>query len=168
MSTKPRIVREAKHWSDGPLREDYDGLAYLALPWPEDCPYTPERVMAACERHGWEAIGVPRWGASAGWFVPVTCGGVDTFCALTSEFMAEPKRCAHECCDWKNGPHGRRCALCGVILSDRRHGERRKGERRRMDKNLGDDRRGHIKTWYRPERPDRRTGKDRRKEEPRD
>lgn len=87
---KPRIVRESAFpGSSGcALHGDNRGPAYLALPWPTECPYGPEAVMAACERA--EAIprGVPSRGHNA-WFIGTDKG----YYALTPEFMAEPKSC---------------------------------------------------------------------------
>lgn len=107
------------------LSEHYSGPAYLALPWPESCPYTPERVMAACERRG-----------------------------LTPEFMAEPKRCEHVRRPTPSNDGFVKCCKCGAILSDRRKGERRGRDRRFTACNLhlgcdptgrrdGRDRRSH-------------------------
>jgi len=58
---KPRIVRETSRYVKE-LHESFDGPAYLALPWPGDCPWTPDEVMGECAAWGMEPAGVPdRW-----------------------------------------------------------------------------------------------------------
>lgn len=144
---KPRIVRESMQGA--PLyHADYSGPPCLLLYWPEDCPYTPERVMAACERVGWTPMSVPRQMGGTGWQVPVQESPV--WAALTPEFIAagEPRRCS-------------RCGDPGHTVEDCY--DRRKGERRQLTKRrkIGPTYGGGRRTPKCP--PNRRTGKDRRK-----
>ena len=127
---KPRIVRERT------------GRVCLNIPWPDECPHSPEAVMAACERAGKEIIGVP-FMRGGWWRVPYLHHLICDSLALTPEFMAEPKRCEHglvtstgsTTMDYGEPRHFTKCCNCGAILSDRRVGERRKGERRTIRSN---------------------------------
>lgn len=156
---KPRIVREYGVPSTvlNLLSEDYHGPAYLALPWPEDCPWTPEQVMAACERNKRALLGLPEL-ELGDWIVYAQADGRARrkYVTLTPEFMAEPKKCEHSVrrSDWGNGYAT--CAECGAGLSDRRKGERRKGERRWVTECRGGRRHDGFNKHH-------RTGKDRRK-----
>jgi len=160
---KPRIVRESGE-KNGAFHVDFYGRVGVFFYWPEDkgCP-TPEQVMAACERASVELVGVPDKRAGE-WWVPFNRAPVTrSWMRLTPEFIGEPKRCATCECGLAYPDLYRVCPECGKVLSDRRYYTQRKGERRGSDRDRGDDRRGHINTWFRPERPDRRTGEDRRK-----
>lgn len=142
---KPRIVREwdenverapaCFYRDDLPLAGSCEGPAYLALPWPEACPYTPEAVMAVCEREAWTLVGVPVLDALNGWRCAVRRKGADGyigigFMHLTPEFMGEQKKCEHKPFHRVRSGLYIECPHCDAILSDRRHCERRKGERR--------------------------------------
>ncbi len=152
---KPRIVREGND-SGWLTSNKARGQPYLALPWPPECPWTPETVMAACERAGEVLAGVPECQAGF-WKAPL---GVMRFRYLTPEFVAEPKKCAHGFVRATTpSPAGCfvKCSECGTILSDRRKGERRGKDRRsgasrggyqrmlcNIDHRSGTDRRSHV------------------------
>jgi len=150
------------------LHECFSGRTiYLALPWPEDCPYTPEAVMAACERMGVTLSSVPTTEMGTDrWWVRVKSqpGHSEWTQTLTPEFMGEPRKCEHPdgMCFTLHAIHGGwfiKCDACGAILSDRRHGERREGERRGKGSWGG---RRDMNT-VRGTNADRRIGTDRRK-----
>lgn len=157
--SKPRIVRENENAPYDVMHEIYHGPAYLALPWPKECPWTPEQVMAACERRGLTLSAIPCRDMGTGmWWVrtrsmPCTSEWTEN---LTPDFIGEPK----PKCD--SPMHGCvqsgfvKCPSCGAILSDRRKGEERRKSWRRY---------ACVDFWGRRMRPgDRRTGgKDRRK-----
>ena len=157
MSAKPRIVRE-KGENGGIFADFYHGPAALVLYWPESCPYTPEVVVAVCERRQLTLATVPME-STCGWGI-YTCWTrvrLPTWTALTPEFMGEPKKCAHECVEWSVTEAGRQCAMCGALLFDRRHGERRQlTKRRKVGPTYGGGRRSPKCP------PNRRTGLDRR------
>ena len=161
---KPRIVRpnSTERAGDEMLHECFSGRTiYLALPWPKDCPYTPEQVMAACERAGNVPLSVPMKNTLDDWVVVI---GFLHWRNLTPEFMGEPKKCEHPdgMCFTLHAIHGGwfiKCDACGAILSDRRHGERREGERRGRGSWGG---RRDMDT-VRGTNADRRIGTDRRK-----
>jgi len=160
VSVKPRIVREsAVGGARGTLGECWTGLAGVFFYWPEDCPYTPEQVMAACERDGRTLLAVPERDDQRIWLIYAPKGRGKWFTALTSEFIGEPKRCEHgiavASCEGGGWIVGPTCPKCGAILSDRRHGERRKGEQRKVGYRYGGGGRRYPQC-------DRRTGKDRR------
>jgi hypothetical protein len=145
---KPRIVREWAHWPEAThgssaLIENGDGCAYLALPWPEECPYTPEQVMKACEHRVISPRGVPATnGGRECWWLPiypVSIGTVD----LTPEFIGEPKWKPEQMCAHVRAIFGGdyRCASCGAVVKDRRKGQQRKGERRKEGPMYGGGRR---------------------------
>lgn len=148
---KPTIIYDCRHGYHSTKPEDCEHGVGLLLPWPESCPYTPEQVMAACERKLVELVSVPR-NSGTGWFVQYRGG---RWIALTPEFMGEPKKCACE-----TSPCGYKCPECGRVICDRRRkGERRKGERRKIGQLYEGGRRRPPE--FGPIEP--RTGRDRRK-----
>jgi len=96
---KPRIVRELGVGQGFPfaLHEVGVGPAYLGLPWPKvgtgpgECPYTPEQVMAACERKGLEVLGRVYSLFGESWWMWVQRGTHAELISLTPEFIGEPK-----------------------------------------------------------------------------
>ena len=129
---KPRIVREGND-SGWLTSNKARGRPFLALPWPEDCPYTPEQVMAACERKGVVLSSVPTNEMSTDWWwvrVKSQPGHSEFTETLTPEFMAEPKGCEHAPFHCVSSGRYIECPKCGTVIHDRRYGERRKGERR--------------------------------------
>lgn len=150
---KPRIVRAVLPGLGEWIGEQGLGTAYLALPWPEECPWTPEQVMAACERNtGTFPVRVPWLSTGGQWLITTNT----MVYGLTPEFMGEPKKCLCEQFDISGGLP-LRCEKCGRIIHDRRKGERRKRERRKG-----------LSCLFVPERLEqrkrvRRSGKDRRK-----
>ena len=133
---KPRIVREPCVPAESMgLNEYFHGRAYLALPWPPDCPYTPEQVMAACERRDEVMASVPCPGMCVGeWRVFVGSYRAGRWALLTPEFIGESKCDApgHEWTPPENCYSV--CPKCNAILSDRRLETRRKGERREEER----------------------------------
>jgi hypothetical protein len=163
MDKKPRIVREWEGTADTKspsLNECFHGKAYLALPWPEDCPYTPEQVMMACDVQMLELVSTPFRDGGLWWFACKGSGKLVRYIPLTPKFIAagEPKKCSL--------PHTRfeqavidKC-VCGApitIVSNRRMGERRKGERRGLNYIGNRDYGGRQRGIF------RRADKDRRK-----
>ena len=155
---KPRIVREWDKAEDG-LKTKL--VAYLQLPWPKDCPYTPEQVMAACERKGVVLSSVPTNEMSTDWWwvrVKSQPGHSEFTETLTPEFMAEPKGCEHAPFHCVSSGRYIECPKCGTVIHDRRYGERRKGERRAITAAEPICFGGTIRGDW----PGRRTGEDRR------
>jgi len=163
---KPRIVRELGVGQGFPfaLHEVGVGPAYLGLPWPKvgtgpgECPYTPEQVMAACERKGLEVLGRVYSLFGESWWMWVQRGTHAELISLTPEFIGEPKCNApgHEWTPPENCYSV--CPRCNAILSDRRYYTQRKEERRKIGKLYSGGRR-RINTSL----VERRTGTDRRR-----
>jgi len=135
---KPRIVRENVSGEGFPfaLHECARGIPYLALPWPKvgtgpgECPYTPEQVMAACERNGHTPAAVPY--EDGWWKVRAERDGCFMYFSLTPEFIGEPK-CDAPGHEWTPPANCFSvCPSCGAILSDRRYYTQRKEERRKV------------------------------------
>ncbi|MCR4340876.1 MAG: hypothetical protein NUW01_13430, partial [Gemmatimonadaceae bacterium] len=148
MSTDKQI-RVVRGWTDNSLHEAYVGAVYLAFPWPEDCPISPEEYVRLnrCKREELQVIGLPMR-CSGGWNVPVYLSvGYVAYRSLSSLSYVpdEPERCEHV--GYRHRRHSEtatfeRCCHCGAILSDRRTGqERRNGERRTNDHIYGGGRR---------------------------
>ena len=130
---KPRIVRENRDCGMT-VSAHGDGPAYLALPWPKDCPFTPERFLEEWP----EACGVPvRTPASGAWLVPLRdhpCASGPHWKRYWPEFIAagEPKECEHKPFHCVSSGRYIECPQCGTVISDRRYYTQRKGERRKV------------------------------------
>jgi len=133
-----RIVREGND-SGWLTSNKARGYPYLALPWPEDCPYTPERFLEEWP----EACGVPvQTPASGAWLVPLRdhpCASGPHWKRCWPEFIGEPKKCKHDGtrvfqATLHEPEQFSKCLKCGAILSDRRHETHRKGERREEER----------------------------------